>query len=166
MLAPIVTVKHYVQQTNQAVTASNVLNQPLVDAVAVGAAHSNTFDVTEGSVIKAVHLDFWVMNNGATGTSTQFVAILEKVVANQTAATVTNLANLQAYPNKKNILNSFQGNLAANIDGANSTTYMQGWFAIPKGKQRFGAGDSLILSVVSVGQDVEICGMTTYKEYQ
>ncbi len=166
MLAPIVSVKHYIQQTNALLTSTTVRSQVLVNAVSVGDAHANTFDVTEGSIIKAIHLDFWVMSDGATDTNTQWNAILEKVVAGQDAATLTNLLNLQAYPNKKNIFNSFQGNLSAAVDGVNPTTYMQGWFKIPKGKQRFGAGDSLVLSVMSTGQTCVICGMATYKEYQ
>ncbi len=166
MLAPIVSVKHYIQQTNALLSSAVVRSQVLVNAVSVGDAHANTFDVTEGSVIKAVHLDFWVMSDGATDTNTQWNAILEKVVAGQDSANVTNMLNLQAYPNKKNIFNSFQGNLSAAVDGANPTTYMQGWFKIPKGKQRFGIGDSLVLSIMPTGQICVICGMATYKEYQ
>ncbi len=166
MLAPIVSVKHFIAQTNALLTGGSLRNQVLVNAVAVGDAHSNTFDVTEGSVIKAVHLDFWVMNDGATDTNTQWTAILEKVVAGQAAATITNLLNLQAYDNKKNILHTFQGNLSAAVDGANSTTYLQGWFKIPKGKQRFGIGDSLVISATSVAQNCVICGIAIYKEYQ
>ncbi len=166
MLAPIVSVKHYVQQTNSLIVSGAIRNQVLVDAVPVGDAHGNAFDVTEGSIVKAVHLDFWVMSDGATDTNTQFTAILEKVVAGQTAATSAQLLNLGSYPNKKNIFHSFQGNLSAAVDGVNPITYAQGWLKIPKGKQRFGNGDSLVLSVTSTGQTCVICGMTTYKEYQ
>ncbi len=165
MLAPISTIKHYIQQTNAVLTAAALRSQVLVNAVSVGNAHSNTFDVTEGAIIKAIHLDFWALNDGIAGTTTQINAILEKVVAGQASATVSNLLNLQAYENKKNIFTSFQGTMSAAIDGSNAITYMQGWFKIPKGKQRFGIGDSLVLSIGAGGQDLIICGMATYKEY-
>ncbi len=137
-----------------------------MEAVSVGDAHSVTSDVTEGSLVKAVHMNHWFINNGATGTITQFTAILEKVPAGQAGATASQLLNLQAYPNKKNVLNTFQGNQSAGIDGVGAFTYMQGWFKISKGKQRFGLGDRLILSMTPTGQQVNICGMVVYKEYQ
>ncbi len=166
MLAPINTIKHFVQQPNTALATATIRNQILVEAVAVGNAFANTFDVIEGAVIKAIHMDFWILNEGASGTTTQWNAILEKVVAGGTGATLTNILNLQAYDNKKNVLHTFQGNVQAAVDGGGSTPYIQGWFKIPKGKQRFGAGDSLVLSLLSNGQAAAICGVAIYKEYQ
>ncbi len=166
MVAPIVSVKHYVQQSNAALTSGSLRNQVLVDAVTVASAGSNAFDVTEGSLVKAIHLDFWCLESAASGSSTQWNAILEKVPANQAGATAAQLLNLGAYPNKKNILNSFQGNIGASVDGVNGIPYMQGWHLIPKGKQRMGLGDRVILSLTTTGNAVEICGMATYKEYQ
>ncbi len=166
MLAPIVSVKHFVQQTNAALTNGTIRNQILAAAVTVGNAHANTFDVTEGSLIKAIHLDFWVLPAGASASTTQFNAILEKVPAGATPATAAQLLNLQAYPNKKNVLHTFQGNMGASVDGQPAVPYMQGWFKIPKGKQRMGLDDNIVLSMAPNGQTCNICGMTVYKEYQ
>ncbi len=166
MLAPISSIKHYVHRTNTALASGAVQNHVLVDAVSVAAAGGNAQDVTEGSVVKAVHLGHWVLTDGLTDTNTAFTAIVEKVVANQTAATAAQLANLGSYPNKKNIFYSFQGNLQAAVDGVAPLQFVGGWLLIPKGKQRFGAGDSLVLSMTPAGQQVAICGLTTYKEYQ
>ncbi len=166
MLAPIVSVKHYVHRTNVTVTSGTIENVVLADAVTVASAGGNAFDVTEGSVVKAVHLDYWVLNIGASNTNTQWTAILEKVPSNQTAATAAQLANLGAYTNKKNILHSFQGNIAAAVDGNGGIPFLQGWFKIPKGKQRMGLGDRLVVSAVSTGVSIRICGLCTYKEYQ
>ncbi len=166
MVAPINSIKHYVSQTNDNLAANTIRNQVLVDAVGVASAGANSFDVEEGAIVKAIHLDFWVSNKGATGTNIQFNSILEKVPSNQTAATTANLLNLGSYPNKKNILYSFQGNLQAAVDGVATLPHARGWQLIPKGKQRFGLGDRLILSLASVGQIVNICGLATYKEYK
>lgn len=165
-MAPIISVKHFIPHTNALIAAGGLRNEVLANAVTVGNAHANTFDVTEGSVIKAVHLGFWVINGGTTGTSAQFTAILEKVPAGATPATAAQLANLQAYPNKKNVLNTFQGNISAGVDGSMSTPYMQGWFKIPKGKQRMGLNDQIVVSISPVAQGCEICGIAIYKEYQ
>ncbi len=166
MVAPINTVKHYVHRTNLVRATGVQLNQTLVDAVTVAAEGANAFEVTEGSLVKAIHMDYWVLNGGATNTVTQFTAILEKAQQNQVGATAAELANLGAYDNKRNILWSFQGNLGAAIDGQASVPFIQGWFKIPKGKQRFALGDKLFLSLVSVGESIDICGLSTYKEYK
>ncbi len=166
MLAPIVSVKHYVTRSNATLTTGTIENFVLIDAVTVAAAGANSRDVTEGSVVKAIHLDFWILNIGASNSNTQWNAILEKVPAGQTAATAAQLVNLGAYPNKKNILHSFQGNMGASVDGVSPIPYMQGWFKIPKGKQRMGLGDRLVLSHTSTGTSVRPCGLCVYKEYQ
>ncbi len=166
MVAPIHSVKHYVHRANTVISSGNISAIVLVDAVTVATAGANSFDVTEGSLVKAIHLDHWIINNAATGINTQFNAILEKVPAGAASATAGEIINLGAYDNKKNVLNSFQGNLSAGIDGANATPFMQGWFKIPRGKQRMGLGDRLVLSVLTTGQSCESCGLVVYKEYQ
>ncbi len=165
MQAPINSIKHYVHRTNVAISSAAVLNEVLTDAVTVASTGANSFDVSEGSLVKAIHLDYWVLSNGATATNTQFVSVLEKVPSNQAAITAAQIVNLGAYPNKKNILNSFQGNMGAAVDGQSVIPFMQGWFKIPKGKQRQGLGDRIVLSMAAVGQEVAVCGLSTYKEY-
>ncbi len=166
MVAPINSIKHYVQEAQSGLASGIVRNEVLVDAVTVASAGANSFDVEEGAIVKAVHLDFWVGNNGSAGIFTQWNSILEKVPSNQAAATAAQLLNLGAYPNKKNILYSFQGNISAEVDGAATIPHARGWQLIPKGKQRFGLGDRLVLSMTSTGQASTICGMATYKEYK
>ncbi len=166
MVAPINSIKHYVQRANLARTTGQILNQVLVDAVTVATEGANAFDVVEGAVVKAIHMDYWVHSDGATGTSTQFNAILEKVQNGVVGATASQMLNLGAYPNKRNILWSFQGNMGAAVDGQGVIPFIQGWFKIPRGKQRFGLGDQLLLSLVSTGQTIEVCGQSVYKEYQ
>ncbi len=165
MLAPINANKHYVHRTNATFTSGSINNNVLVDAV-FAPANTNAFDVEEGSVVKAIHIEHWLQNEGASGTSTQCTYIVEKVPSNQAAVSAAQLANLGGYPNKKNILFSFQGNLSAAVDGAPSVNIANGWLLIPKGKQRMGLGDRLVASFTSVGESVNICGLATYKEFR
>ncbi len=166
MLAPINSIKHYVHRTNLSRTSGQALNEIVVSAVTVAAEGAASNEVTEGSIVKAVHMDYWVLSDGATGTSTQFTAILEKVTNVLPGASAAELVNLGAYNNKKNILYSFQGNLGAAVDGQGTLPFIRDWFKIPRGKQRMGFGDRIILSLVSTGQTIEVCGLSTYKEYQ
>ncbi len=165
MLAPINTIKHFVARTATVTAANTIANLVVADA-SIAPASANTNDVLEGAIIKAVRIELWMALVQSTVTNTsQATFIVEKVPAGQTPATVAQLLNLQAYPNKKNILYTFQG-LAPNAVVANPIPFLREWVLIPKGKQRFGLGDSLVLSFVSVAQAVETCGMFIYKEHR
>ncbi len=164
MLAPINTVKHYVHRSNSGVASGSISSNVIVDAV-VAPATGNAFDVKESAVIKAVHIEFWLLMVGASGSTSQFAMIIEKVPSNQASVTVAQMLNLGAYTNKKNILYTTQGVLGSFIDGSPSIPIIKSWFLIPKGKQRFGLGDRLVVSMAPTGQTTNICGLSTYKEY-
>ncbi len=165
MLAPINTNKHFVARTNTTIAAGGIANLTIASAV-VAPASSNTFDVTEGAVIKAVHIEMWINGSGAAASSTQAIIIVEKVPAGQVSVTVAQIVNLQAYPNKKNILFTFQGVLGMQRDGQSAIAPIRDWLLIPKGKQRFGFGDKLIISISSLTTTLQSCGMFIYKEYR
>ncbi len=165
MLAPINTNKHFIARTNSTITGGTVVALVIADAVVAPAA-ANTFDVVEGAVIKAFRSEMWISSDEATGNLTQCVIIIEKVPSNQVPATFVNMQNLQAYDNKKNILFTFQGNIGSTNDGAQPMSPIRDWLLIPKGKQRFGRGDRLIMSIAAITQNIQTCGMFIYKEYR
>ncbi len=164
MKSPINSIKHYVQKTNSAV-ASGGLVQEFFAVSVVAPAAATTSEVTQGSVIKAIHPEIWICGDDDANVTSQFTFIIEKVAGGQTAATVTNLLNLSAYPNKKNVLYSSQGVLGSQRLGNQSIPVFRDWLKIPKGKQRMGLGDSLQFSLTFIG-DGRVCGTTTYKEYR
>ncbi len=86
MVAPINTVKHYVHRTNTSVASGSNRQDDLVNAV-VAPATTNSFDVREGAIVKAIHLEYWINSDGGTGTTVQFILIIEKVPAGQTPVT-------------------------------------------------------------------------------
>ncbi len=166
MLAPINSIKHYVHRANTSIASGSVSAHVVVDST-TAPGNATSADVTEGSIVKAVHLEYWLNSDGATGTTVQFVLIVEKVPANQSSATAVNLLNLGAYENKKNILYTTQGNLGASVDGQSSVPILRAWVLIPKGKQRFGLSDRLVVSMEPVGSvGAAFCGLATYKEYR
>ncbi len=165
MLSPINSVKHYVQRFITSVAVAAVLNDEIVNAV-VASAVSDPTEVTEGAVIKAVFVEMWVIGLGAAGSNGSILMALEKLPAAATPMTNAQSLALMTYPNKKNILYSTQGLVASDEVGL-AMAFIRQWFAIPKGKQRFGLGDKLILNVSSISAtNFQICGFYTYKEYK
>ncbi len=164
MVAPINTVKHYVHRQNTATVSAGIASIVIVDAV-VAPATANSFNVKEGSLVKAIHYELWLISQGATGTFTQFDVIIEKVPSNQDSVTAAQIVNLGAYTNKKNILFSSQGVIGAGVDGQGALPVIRGWLLIPKGKQRMGLSDRIVLSFSPTGQTTNNCGLFTYKEW-
>ncbi len=165
MAAPINANKHYVHHPIAAVAAGAISNIPIAAAI-VAPAVTNASSVEEGSIVKAIWVEMWIIGVGATDNQSTFLMALEKVPAGATKMTHTQSLNLGAYLNKKNILYSTQGLVGSNVDGGGSTPMIRGWFKIPKGKQRFGLGDDLVLNVAATGNAINICGIFTYKEYR
>ncbi len=165
MVAPIHSVKHYFQRAITNVPAASILNEVVIDSV-VASAVSTANEVIEGSLIKAVFVEIWAVGIGAAGTTSGFNISLEKLPAAAVSMTSAQSVNLMVYPNKKNILYTTQGILATVQNGSNTTPLLKQWFAIPKGKQRFGLGDQLMLNFSSLNSDsYQICGLYVFKEY-
>jgi len=164
MLAPIVSRKHYVARTNTVVATGVASTMVLADAV-IAPASAQTFEVVEGSVIKAIWIELWVCGNDASGTTSQFILAFEKLPNDLNPMTNAESLNLQAYKNKKNIFYVTQGVLPPFLDGGASVPVLRQWFKIPKGKQRMGLTDRLTVTISSGGGSLRVCGLSTYKEY-
>ncbi len=162
MARPVVhSTKHYVQFSRSTVgTVANV-NEDI--ALAVESTIANAVDeVAEGTLIKAIFVELWVIDAGAAGSG---VVVLSKAPLGNTGPSFTQMNALGIYTNKKNIIYTHQG-LFPNDGVANPRLVCARWFAIPKGKQRMGLGDSWKLSITNnSAQDLFYCGFATYKEY-
>ncbi len=156
-------IKHYVQAENAPVASAAVRTIEVVDAVGQSAV-ANTEDVVEGSLVKAVFLEYWIRSQATAGTDTKFQFCLEKVPAGQSSITFGGMNVVMAYLNKKNILFFSQGVLGDLT--TQSVPVVRQWFKIPKGKQRFGLGDNLVVTISATGQSIDTCGFATYKEYK
>ncbi len=163
MIPPIHTIKHYVQHENSVTADNSRRTLALVIAVA-GEATANTAEVNEGSHIKAVYHELWAKSNATAGTEDKFQYVLEKVPLTASSITFTEMNNLMAYANKKNILFVSQGVIGDLT--VQSIPVVRNWFLIPKGKQRFGLGDKLVASISTTGATLNNCGFATYKEWR
>ncbi len=164
MLTPINSIKHYVGISIATLASGVTIEKKIVDAI-VAPGNTTSEDVTEGSIVKAVFIEMWVIGAEAAGVNSSFNLVVEKRTNLITNFTITNAANLGAYENKKNILYTTQG-ITASEQGANAIPVIRSWFKIPKGKQRFGLGDELVLHLSSLAGDFQFCGFFTYKEFR
>jgi len=162
MRAPIHSEKHISQFSLSTVAAGAASGFEIVKAVAV-ADKNLVKEVTEGSLVKAVFIELWVKSLDDTGDGTDIV-IVEKTPMDSTGATYAQMILLNDYVNKKNILLTHMG-LIPSKTLANPMSVIRGWIKIPKGKQRFGLGDSLHLRFASQSDGAEYCGFAIFKEY-
>lgn len=160
--ATINSVKHFVTSSNTDLAGGSTREIVLVNAITKDAQRGFTSDVSEGAIVKAVHCELW-LNGRGSNTTVQFVAVLLKLPAGVARPDANDMVNLQAYPNKKNILYTTQGVL--DEQGSQSIPIMRSWFKIPKGKQRFGLGDQLSVVILALGADMANCSIYIYKEY-
>ncbi len=163
MLAPIVSIKHYVNRENAVITDGATVNMQIIQGVTQTAV-VNFSDVVEGSIVKACYIEIWFKSNATAGTETKFQFVIEKVPANQEPITFTQMNNLMTYPNKKNVLFVSQG-----VTGDLTTQSIpihRDWIKLPKGKQRFGLDDELFVSVSTTGGTANVCGIFVFKEYK
>ncbi len=161
-MRPIIhSVKHYVQMTLTTVATGAIVNTILLQSVESTAANLAS-EVEEGASVKAIYVELWV--EGAV--IDQFFTItLVKQPAGAGNMTNAQSAALFTYANKKNILYTTQG-LASNDGVSGPVPVMRQWFKIPKGKQRMGLTDKIMLNVASRGSDdIKFCGFALYKEY-
>ncbi len=164
MRAPINSIKHYVQVENAVIASGAKGTSVLVDAVSQAAAGAATSEVLEGSIVKAVFIEIWIKSNASAGADTKFQLVIEKVPVNITGVSFTEMNNLMAYANKKNIFFVSQGVIG---DGTTQAIpVVRQWFKIPKGKQRFGLGDRLLVTISATAEAINRCGISTYKEYK
>lgn len=160
MLAPIHTIKHYVQTASTGVASGATVGVTLVQSIAKGATRATTADVEEGAVVKAVYVEYWVKADNPNFTVNSCLCKRPVGVA---APTFTEMSNISTYTNKKNILEFHQG-LAPSGDQV--MALYRGWYKIPKGKQRMGLGDKIHISIAFTGSAGDICGFATFKEYE
>ncbi len=163
MLAPINSIKHYVQVENAQIASGVNRSVNLVDAVGQSAV-SSTEDVVEGSLVKAIFIEQWIKSFAAAGEDTKFQFLIEKVPAGQTPVTFTQLNNMMTYPNKKNVLFFSQGVIGDLT--TQSIPIIRNWVKIPKGKQRMGLGDKISIAISATAAVIQSCGFSVYKEYK
>ncbi len=153
------TEKHIVQESLASIAAGAINVSVIVNAVqAPAAAQPN--QVREGCTISAVYVEMWISGDDATASTC--IATLERRPSGLGNMTVAESALLNDYDNKKNILHTFMGLIPPDIQFP--TAILKGWFKIPKGKQRFGLGDDLVLNIHGQSNGLDFCGFFLYKE--
>ena len=161
MVRPTInSVKHVNQYTLAEVGPAAKTN--LVIAKTVQGPDANLpSEVREGAVIKAVYLELWFLGTGQQPTT--IFCFVEKITSEQGSGSFTALQNVFTYGNKANILEMHQG--VVGDANTNPVPFWRGWIKIPKGKQRFRNGDELNISISSITEATQWCGLSIFKEY-
>ncbi len=163
MRAVIKSKKHVFQISQSTVAQAAIVNT--VFAEAQEGTSTTPQDMEEGAIVKACYLEFWLSQDSAS-TVGSYTVIVQKLPGTAGLTSSANLAALHDYNNKKNILFTAQGLLTPNDGG--QIPVLRGWYKIPKGKQRFGLSDRLLISVRNnnaTAIDINFCGLAIYKEY-
>ncbi len=163
MRAPIVSRKHIFQISQSTVAQAAVGVTELANAIE--GVRSQPQHIAEGALLKACYVEFWVSQDSASVVGS-YTVVLFKNPGNSNEMSSAEAAALHDYTNKKNILFTAQGLLTPNDGG--QVPVLRGWYKIPKGKQRFGLGDSLELVIRNnnaTAIDINFCGLAIYKEY-
>ncbi len=151
--------KHIVQIPLSEIVAGNVSNNVLLTATQNPTART---EVRVGATVKAIFVEIWIIAQGnATGSIT---ATIEKSVSGLANIDFGSMAQLHGYDNKKNIFYTTQGLTSQDAAGS-PTPFLRAWVKIPKGKQRMGQGDRLLLNISANLANEQICGLAIYKEY-
>ncbi len=151
------TEKHIVQFSLASVASGAITILTIADAVAVPSTVTN---VREGSTIASVFIEMWVQSDDTTQGSN--ISTLEKLSGDMSGMAAGESASLNSYSNKKNVFHTRMG-LISDQDSY-PTNVMSGWYKIPKGKQRFGLSDKLVLNLHGQSNGFTLCGFATYKE--
>ncbi len=154
--------KHYIQVNLTTETTLATINAEQIILAVAPSAVNTAKEVETGSIVKAVYVEMWLTSDDTAGSS--FVMSLEKVDGGVPAAmTYTQSIDLENYVNKKNILYTTMGLVGPNDE--QPLPLIRQWFKIPKGKQRFGLGDTFRLNISAITNGLTWCGFFTYKEY-
>ncbi len=160
MKAPIHSQKHVIQNSLFAIAGGALTTVTIVNAVNVVNKNLSS-EVEQGSIIKAVYVEYWLTGDDAVqGTA---IVTLEKLSAAATTMTAAQSGALDSYPNKKNVLFTFMGLTPPNTQYP--MVAVKGWIKIPRGKQRFGLDDKLLINFHGQSDGLQVCGFSIYKEY-
>ncbi len=163
-MRPIIKSKKHISQISQSTVAQAAVGNAILVTAIEGTSATPT-DVEEGAIVKACYVEFWVSQDSASVVGSYTVALYKDPGGTNPALT-GNMAALHDYSNKKNLFFCAQGLLTPNDGG--QVPVLRGWYKIPKGKQRFGLGDRLIVTIRNnnaTAIDINFCGLAIYKEY-
>ncbi len=162
-MRPVIKTKKHIFQISQGTVAqAAVANFTFIQAIE--GTSTTPQDIEEGAIVKACYVEFWVSQDSASVVGSYTVALM-KLTSGSANPTTTNMAALHDYNNKKNILFTAQGLLPPNDGG--QVPVLRQWYKIPKGKQRFGLNDRMLLSIRNnnlTAVDQNHCGLIIFKE--
>ncbi len=163
-MRPVIKSRKHIFQISQS-TVGQALLVNSIFAKAQEATSTTPDGIEVGAIVKACYVEFWVSQDSASVVGS-YTVTLAKIPGIGNNPLTGDLAALHDYDNKKNVFFSAQGLLTPNDGG--QVPVLRGWYKIPKGKQRMGLDDKLIVSIRNnnlTAIDINFCGLVIYKEY-
>ncbi len=160
-MRPVITTEKHIVQQSLASVAGGALSVFVIAVSLQTPVAATATNVREGSKISAVYVEMWYNTDDATNGTC--IATLEKRSSGLVAMTAAQSGALDAYANKKNILHTFMG-IVPGLTNTYPMAIIKGWIKIPKGKQRFGIGDTLVLNIHGQSNGGNFCGFSIFKE--
>ncbi len=163
MKSPIHSKKHIVQISQATVAQALTVNTTIL--AAAEASSTTPTGISEGAIVKACYVEFWVSQDSASVVGSYTIGLYKNPGGTNTPSSAQ-FAALHDWQNKKNLLFTAQGLLTPNDGG--QVPVLRTWYKIPKGKQRFGLADSLMLTIRNnnaTAIDINFCGLAIFKEY-
>ena len=160
-MRPIINSEKRIVQTTKTTTMQGAVQTITYVNANQSPTGGNPNQVAVGTVVKAIYCEVWINGDGAQPPTV--TVTLEKLIGDSSFPDFASMANLNVYTNKKNILECHQG--LVGDSNANPVPFFRHWVKIPKGKQRFGNGDKLVLTISAITENIEMCGLAIFKAY-
>ncbi len=160
-MKPIISSRKHIVQITLTNVAANAANTTVIVSAVQDPTESNPVEVKPGSIVKAVYVEMWYNGDGAQPPT--ITTIFAKNPNGVGSPNPTEFQNLHNFKNKSNFLEVHQG--LVGDSNSNPVPFYRHWIKIPKGKQRMALGDQITLSVKTITEEIQFCGMMIFKSY-
>jgi len=160
-MRPVINSEKRIVQTTLSTVLEGAAGGGTIVAGVQAPTTSDPRDVSPGTIVKAAYVELWVLATSQQPAT--MTCIITKLPAGAATPSAAEMSNLNGYVNKKNILYTTQG-LVGDAN-TNPVPFIRQWIPIPKGKQRFGLGDTLKFTFKAITEDIQFCGVHIFKAY-
>ncbi len=159
-LRPVHRIKHVVDQQS-GTTAGTQLDASLITSVDAPVLGS-TDQVETGSTINGIYLKVEINATSSAALSNAYLSIFKNPGGNLTIPAANTVGSND---NKKYVIHQ-EMVMLQQVTNSNPRTLFNGVIAIPRGYRRFAIADTLVISILAPGVNLNICFQCHYKEFR
>ncbi len=159
-LRPVHRIKHVVDQQS-GTTAGTQLDASLITSVDAPVL-TNTDQVETGSTVNGIYLKVEINATSSAALANCYLSIFKNPGGNLTIPAANTVGTND---NKKYVIHQEMVMLQQQTN-SNPRTLFNGVIAIPRGYRRFAINDTLVISILAPGVNLNICFQCHYKEFR